>query len=119
MSYDKQENQLNKNGNKRGMHPNSQKNLKPNLGGRPRKDCSLTSILKEEINKIPPGEKQGRSWRQLLVLAWLTGAMKNPVLLKELLDRLEGKVTQPIAGEGGGPVTIKVVYDNDNKQRKD
>ena len=101
---------------KRGMHPNSLANLKPfqkggnaNPKGRPPKDVSLTSLLKAELEKIPAGEKQGRTWRQLLVLAWLTGAMKNPALLKELLERIEGKVTQPISG-GGEPVLVEVVY---------
>ena len=106
---------------KRGMHPNSLANLKPfqkggnaNPKGRPSKDVSLTSLLKIEIEKVPPGEKQNRTWRQLLVLAWLTGAMKNPALLKELLERLEGKVTQPIGGEGGGPV--RIVYERSNSR---
>ena len=97
---------------KRGVHPNSLANLKPfqngnraNPNGRPKKDVSLTSLLKEEINTIPPGEKQGRTWRQLLVLAWLSGAMKNPVLMKELLDRLEGKVVQPV--DASGSIEIK------------
>lgn len=97
---------LNNKGNKRGLHPNSLKNLENgrqkwhNPNGRPCKDVSLTSLLKEEIEKVPLGEKQGRTWRQLLVLAWLTGAMKNPVLLKELLERVEGKVTQPVEASG-------------------
>ena len=112
---------------KRGMHPNSLANLRPfqngnkaNPKGRPPKDVSLTSLLKVEIEKVPPGEKQGRTWRQLLVLAWLSGAMKNAVLMKELLDRLEGKVTQPIGGEGGGEIILRVVYDNDsNRSKKD
>ena len=30
------------------------------------------------------------------MLAWLTGALKNPFLFKEMLDRLEGKVAVPI-----------------------
>jgi len=85
------------------MHPNSLKNLRPfqkgnqaNPLGRPRKDVSLTSLLKEEIEKIPEGEKEGRTWRQLLVLAWLSGSLKNPFLFREMLDRLEGKVAVPI-----------------------
>jgi len=86
-----------------------------NPNGKPRKDLTLTSLLKEQIDTVPPGEKQGRTWRQLLVLAWLTGAMKNPVLMKELLDRLEGKVPQSISGENGQPIkhemTINVVSD--------
>jgi len=97
----------------RGMNPNSLKNLKPFVKGksghpgRTPKDVSLTSLLKEQIDTIPPGEKQGRTWRQLLVLAWLTGAMKNPILLKEILDRLEGKVAIAVTGEGGRPIKVQ------------
>jgi len=67
-----------------------------NPRGRKAKDVTLTSLLKEELDKIPQGEKQGRTWRQLLVLAWLTGALKQPALLFELLNRLEGRPVQPI-----------------------
>ena len=107
----------------KGKNPNSLKNLKPykkgqsGHPGRTPKDVSLTSLLKEQIDTVPAGEKQGRTWRQLLVLAWLTGAMKNPVLLKEVLDRLEGKVTQPIGGEGGQPIKIEVVVASDNAKK--
>ena len=108
---------LNDKGNKRGLHPNSLKNLENgrrpwhNEKGRPKKDVSLTSLLKVEIEKIPPEEKQGKTWRQILVLAWLRGAMTNSTLLSLLLERLEGKVVQPVAGEDGKPIVIKVVYD--------
>ena len=89
-----------------------------NPNGRPRKDCSITSLLKGEIDKVPLGEKKGRTWRQLLVLAWLTGAMKSAVLFKELLDRLEGKVSQPIEGVADGePIKHVIeVYDKETKK---
>ena len=91
-----------------------------NPKGRPVKDCSITSLLKEELDKIPTGEKQGRTWRQLLVLAWLTGAMKNPVLFKELLERVEGKVLQPIGGQDGEPIKYEIsVRDAETKQLTD
>lgn len=106
----------NKCGDARGLHPNSLKNLKPNLNGRPSKDVSLTSLVKSLIDTVPPGETKGRTWRQLLALAWLSGAMKNPVLMKELLDRLEGKVMLPVGGQGdGGAIILKVVYDDGGK----
>ena len=73
-----------------------QKGVSGNPNGRKTKDFTLTSLLKEELDKIPQGEKQGRTWRQLLVLAWLTGALKQPALLFELLNRLEGRPVQPI-----------------------
>ncbi len=86
---------------------------KGNRNGRPPKDVSLTSLLKAEIDKIPPGEKQGRTWRQLLVLALLTGAMKNPMLMKELWDRLEGKAPQAVelTGRAGGPIQYQELTD--------
>lgn len=67
-----------------------------NPKGRKPKDLTLTSLLKAELDKIPTGEKQGRTWRQLLVLSWMTGAMKHPALLAELLNRVEGRPVQPI-----------------------
>ncbi len=79
-----------------------------NPKGHPGKNYSITLLVKAEIDKIPANEKQGRTWRQLLALAWLTGAMRNPVLFKELLDRLEGKVVQPIGGENGQPIKAEV-----------
>ncbi len=82
-----------------------------NPNGPPKKETCLTSLLKEQINTIPPGEKQGRTWRQLLVLAWLTGSMKNPVLLKELLDRVDGKVLQPIGGGDGQAIPVRIIYE--------
>ena len=90
------------------MHPNSLANLRPpqpgenrNPFGRPPIDVSLTSLLKIELEKVPPtkdknGKPNTRTWRELLVQAWLIGAVKNPILLKEILDRTDGKVSQPI-----------------------
>ena len=85
--------------------PKSLANLRPqrhdepsrNPAGRPTKDLSLTSLLKVEIQKIPKGEKEGRTWREILVQAWIVGALKNPLLFRELLERLDGKVKQPVS----------------------
>lgn len=88
---------MDKLGGKQRGNPNwvkGQRSANPN--GRPRKDVSLTSLLKTELDKVPEGETKGRTWRQLLVLAWLTGSLKNPTLLFELLNRLEGRPVQPI-----------------------
>jgi hypothetical protein len=115
---------------KKGLHPNSLANLKKikpgevrNPNGRPRKDVSLTSLLKAEMEKIPEvydknGKKNTRTWRELLVEAWLRGALKNPVLLKELLDRLEGKVAQPVTGEGGGPIKSEITINVNSEKAK-
>ena len=84
-----------------------------NPNGKPPKDLTLTTLLKAKLQEVMPGDKQGRTWREGLVLAVLTGAMKgNPMLLKELFDRLDGKPAQAVTGEGGGPVLIRVVFEN-------
>ncbi len=111
-------------GNSRKLPPQCWKpGQSGNPNGRTRKDLTLTTLLKEELQKICPGDKQGRTWRQVLVLAWLTGSLKNPMLLAHLLDRVEGKVAQPISGEYGGPVqvhaTIQVVSDAAKAQLAD
>ncbi len=82
-----------------------------NPSGRPRKDVSLTSLLKLEIEKHPEinGIKSKYSWRQLLVKAWLSLSLKNPVMFKELLDRLEGHVPQPLVGANNGPIRTESV----------
>ncbi len=33
-----------------------------NPKGRTRKDLTLTTLLKEELEKVAPGDKQGRTW---------------------------------------------------------
>ncbi len=89
----------------RGLRP-----FKPgqsgNPKGRPKKDVSFTSLLKKYLDEIPAVKIGGEvnkelTWRQLIVQAWLIGSYKgNATLFKELLERVEGKVAQPIVGKG-------------------
>jgi len=68
-----------------------------NPAGRPPKEASLTSLLKEVIWEICPKDKEGRTWRELQVLALLTLAMKgNSVAIREIWSRLEGNVEQTL-----------------------
>lgn len=87
-----------------------------NPKGRPRKDVSVTSLIKELLDKpaeyIAPGATPGdKTWRQMIAKAILLGASKgNPQLVKELLDRLEGKVASPVElGTGDKPVRVEIV----------
>lgn len=113
----------------KGKHPNSLANLRPfqkgnhaNPNGRPRKDCSITSLLKEELDKICPADKQKRTWRQLIVQAWLQGCIKSgrgqSMLLGQLLDRVDGKVVQPIGGaEDGRPIKVEITVSSENAKK--
>ena len=61
------------------------KGVTGNPRGRPRKQDSLTSLLKEEIEKICPADKESRTWGELIVRATLQLALKgNPVALREV-----------------------------------
>ena len=86
-----------------------------NKNGRPCKDLSIISIVKTML-ECPADERwldihdkdKGLTWRQAIAKALLIGAVKGqPILMKELLDRLEGKVVQPVGGEGGQPIAVK------------
>ncbi len=100
----KQQTILNKNGDKRGMHPNSQKNILDNINrnGRPTKDKSITGLIREMLDHdanfiAPGGSPDDKTWRQVIARTILYQAAKgNPQMIKELLDRIEGKVVQPV-----------------------
>ena len=90
---------------KRGEHPNSLKNLEKgkfkkgqitNPRGRPPNELSLTSLTRETLNEVCPYDPQGRTWREYIVDKWLTLSAENPSYFRELIERLEGKVKQPI-----------------------
>ncbi len=117
------EKQLNKNGNRRGMSANSRKNLDNGRKGNnhAEKDYSITRIVKEMLDQ-PAVERwlevedkaKGLTWRQAIATRLLIEAVRgNAKVTGELFDRLEGKVTQPIGGEGGGPVILRIVDDDD------
>lgn len=104
-----------------GKHPNSLANLRPckkgethNPHGRPTNRLCLTHLAREQLDKVCPYDSQGRKWKDYLVDRWLAQALENPVYFRELMDRLEGKVTQPISGEGGGAVIFKILVANEH-----
>jgi hypothetical protein len=83
-------------------------NANPN--GRPKKTACLTSLLVDELKKKPKlkdgqGKANDKTWAQLLAEALPAAAYKalfkgdiKPYTL--ILERVEGKVTQPISGPG-------------------
>lgn len=86
-----------------------------NPRGRPRKQDCLTHLLRDEIGRICPADREKRTWKELIVRATLQLAMKgNATALKEVWERLDGKVLQTEKlqlGDGDGKqVTIHVVY---------
>ena len=96
------------------------KGMSGNPRGRPKKQESLTSLLNKEIKKTCPADRQKRTYEELLVLATLQLAMKgNATALKEVWERLDGKVLQTgkvqFGGAEGKQITIKVVYGEEDE----
>ena len=102
--------------NKKRGNPNWRKGVSANPGGRPKSDVSLTALLKAELSKHPiiNGQPSKHTWAELLIQAWLHGALKQHALLKEALDRIEGKIPETInadltsGGEKLGGYDIRV-----------
>jgi len=107
--------QLNHNGNKRGMHPNSQKNLtkrdswKPGESGN-FKGQSITARQEQMMSDVCSFDAKGRTWRDSLAEGGMRMALTTPVALNNLQDRHEGKVTQPIGGDTEHPLEVKASF---------
>lgn len=101
-----------------GKHPNSLANLRPqvkggvarNPHGRPKNRLCLTAIAREKLGEKRPDDPKGRTQGEYLVDQWIEKAAENPVYFRELLERMEGKVTQPISGEDGKPIEVLIDY---------
>jgi hypothetical protein len=85
-------------GNLRPWRPGESGNRK----GRPKKSDCLTDLLRTEIERIDPDDKEGRTWKELLVLATIKLALAgNSTAIKECWDRLDGKISQAVTGADG------------------
>jgi len=62
---------------------------------------------------VCPFDAKGRPWLDSLAEGGMRMALVKPEAMRDLLDRHEGKVTQPI--EPTGVITLKVVYDDSNR----
>jgi len=102
---------------KRGEHPNSLRNLEKgkfkkgqitNPRGRPPNELSLTNLTREMLDQGCPYDKKGRTWKEYLVDRWLALSAENPSYFRELIERLEGKVTQPIDTDVDTKVTFVI-----------
>ncbi len=105
---------LNKIGDTRGMHPNSLVNLEKRVSWQPGESgnptgYSITQRFRQMMLEKCPFDSKQRTWLESLSEAGLRQALTQPIALREILDRLEGKVTQPITGEDGGPILVDLL----------
>ncbi len=104
---------LNKRGNKRGMHPNSRKNLRndANLDGRPKAEDCLLSCIKEELSKTSLNGKETNEQliAAVLVQAGTRGSFKAiELMLAYLHAKPTASVDVTTKGEAIGSRRIEI-----------
>ena len=93
-----------KNGKKTGNSTTFKKGNKFGKG-RPVKELSITQALRDYMHEIPQitvgGQKNtDKTWAQLVALGMLLKTVKGDAsMAREIIDRLEGKVTLPVSVE--------------------
>ena len=117
--------QLNSNGNRRGMNQNSRNNLHPNRNGRLPSKLSLTSLTKVELARVPTMEEDGFDGKEHNNAWWLVRRQVrearegDKVSRSEVWDRAEGKVATPVdlGNRDGQPIRhIVEVVDQETKE---
>ena len=64
-----------------------------NPAGRPKKEDCLTSLMREELEKVDPKDAEKRTHKELIVVATIRLAKEgNSTALKEVWERMDGKV---------------------------
>lgn len=100
-------------GNKKNLRPPWKKGESGNPKGRPTKEECITSIVKEMLEQIHPDDPKKRTWKQLVAEAMLRHTVKGKGdFMKEVLNRTEGKVAQPLTGLGGTPLFPENPFDD-------
>jgi len=121
MVQEERKTNLNTRGNRRGMSPNSRKQLEAgrNKNGRPKDEDAISNILREMGATASPypnksGAMETRTRRKLACeRLWdiaVHGEPKQVIsAMYFITERTEGKVVQPIGGEGGKDLTFNIV----------
>ncbi len=100
----------------RGERPQN-RHLKPfppgvsgNPGGRP-KGVSLTARLREALDELDGDKPKAHK----LIDVLMTVAMKGDrQAIKDIMERVDGKVPDRIAGHDGGPLNISLQWEHGN-----
>ena len=82
-----------------------------NPKGRPKNTVYFSEMLRDQLDQVPDaidGEPNTKTWLELIRDTLLRAAVKGnqPALIKELLDRIEGKVANKHQIDTENPVTL-------------
>jgi len=87
-------------GNKTNLirgNPKWVKGVSGNPAGRPKNEPLLSPELRRQLHEVCPADPEGRTWLEFLAERLLQLASKgNPTAIKELFERIEGKVTEKV-----------------------
>lgn len=96
---------------KRGPGRPFRKGQSGNPRGRPKNKTSLTALLRKEIHKICPEDRQNRSYEELIVMATMRLAMQgNATALGLVWERMDGKLPLAVRESASGPIHLNVRY---------
>lgn len=104
------------NKNTRGWKPGQS----GNPAGRPKKEMTLVSLIKDELDKVPEDEKSGKTNVQLIAEALMRKATSgNAEAIKIVLDRVEGKVKQVVGIENEGSTSFVISFGSPENSPQD
>ena len=86
-----------------------------NPNGRPKGTFSIVGMIKEKLQEKPEGQKE--TYAQLLVKKYMHKALVegDRKILTDLVDRIDGKAIQRLAGEDGPlEFLVRNLKDGDN-----
>lgn len=92
--------------------PGHEEGFSPGVSGNPKgrpKRKTLTEELLMELDKPCPQDPDGRTWREVIIIATLIHAGKGkPHAMQEVWNRIDGKVKDKheLTGPDGGPIAL-------------
>ncbi|MHB1001642.1 MAG: hypothetical protein ACYC27_20575 [Armatimonadota bacterium] len=84
----------------------------PNKAGRPPRNISITSLLKEKLDEVDPNDKAGRTYAEIVRDIIIQDAITSGDIrmLQLLLDRVEGKpkTSLELSGDATAPLQLQI-----------
>lgn len=85
-----------------------------NPNGRPKGTFSIVGMIKDKLQETPEGQKE--TYAQLLVKKYMHKALVegDDKIIRDLVDRIDGKALQKIAGDSNQPLEFIIKNQNGN-----
>ena len=103
------------------FNPKSVANLKPFKKGEngkvpPKPGERITDVLRKLVDTAPEVRRVPKTYKDVICYALIDKATSgDTAAIREMFERLDGKVPQAVTGGDGGPVVIRIVEDGNAK----